>query len=434
MKLSTANYYNCRQKILDIMKRCISLIVTILCFVHCNGQQQTKQQKTPPANWVEYHIPNVCTFAIPPSMELRDNNSPFGKVHTALRESSYWEWLCDECDLFNGDYDISFQPQGINNMDVTRDNPFSTYARILINFNKIPDDQLNEQALLGLSAKDQNDLNEFLKAQMEYQVERMQRVSSDYMTGQLVWKPIEFKNIDDVLCLIYDFKRPGHSTQTCVKSYVFYIDDYQIEFILSYNLSDEKIYKNDFDYFINYLHFDETFKHHKYRRSTSLNNKKTFTSTIHNIRFEYDGTEYISEKIYNAPHALLKLQSQKNNIRGITLAAFDDIDVSGYSIYHPDIIESFTVEDKRMAGSRNGSTNTLIESCGKIVIGDNIKAIRTIIKTTNNSYGNSMYVLIYRFINGSEIQTLNIFLSHNDYLNLSKFEKSITQGLSYINN
>ena len=78
------------------MKRDLLLITAILCFLSCNAQQKSNQQQTPPTNWAEYRIPNVCTFAIPPSMELRDNNSLFGKVHTAIRESSYWEWVCNE--------------------------------------------------------------------------------------------------------------------------------------------------------------------------------------------------------------------------------------------------------------------------------------------------------------------------------------------------
>ncbi len=416
----------------NIMRKTSLLKVVVLCFVSCNAQQQMNQQQIPPANWVEYRIPNVCTFVIPPSMELRDNNSQFGKFHAALQESSYWEWLCNECDLFNGDYDMTFQPKGINDMDISRENPFSKYARILISFKKIPDNQLDEQTLLGFSSKDKNDLNEFLKARMEYQVECMQRVAPNYMVGQLEWNPIEIRKIDDVLCLINDFKRPGHKAQTYVHSYGFYVDNYYIEFVLTYNATDAEKYKTDFERFVNYLHFEDTFKHHKYRHNAPKNNRQTYSSVLHNIKFEYDGTEYVTEKINNAPHALLKLQSQKDDIRGITLAAFNDIDVSGYSIYHSELIESFKVEDKRMTSSRNGASNTLIESCNKKVIGNNIKTIRTIVKTTYNAYNYSMYVFIYRFINGSEIQTLNVFLSQEDYNNLSTIEQSITQGLSFI--
>lgn len=61
------------------MKRDLLLITAILCFLSCNAQQKSNQQQTPPTNWAEYRIPNVCTFAIPPSMELRDKNSLFGK-------------------------------------------------------------------------------------------------------------------------------------------------------------------------------------------------------------------------------------------------------------------------------------------------------------------------------------------------------------------
>ena len=66
------------------MKKLSPLFVLYCCFTLCNAQQQTL-----PANWMEYRIPNVCSFAIPPTMELRDMNSQFGKVHKALHESPY---------------------------------------------------------------------------------------------------------------------------------------------------------------------------------------------------------------------------------------------------------------------------------------------------------------------------------------------------------
>lgn len=409
------------------MKKLSPLVVLCCCFTLCYAQQQTL-----PANWTEYRIPNVCSFAIPPTMELRDMNSQFGKVHKALHESPYWEWVCNECDLFNGDFDLAFQPKGINKMDITEEDPFATYARILINFKRIPNNELNQLALAGLTAQDISLFSEYQKSMMEDRLECLDEIRFGNMIGKFEWNPIKIQNIDGLLCLAYDFKRPGRNAQTHVRCYEFYTNNHMIEFIISYNTNDSKLYQQDFDRFINYLKFEDAFKQNRYKTYVVNNNQQTYVSIPHNIKYEYDNTEYQTEKIINAPHMLLKLQSSKDDTRSITLATFGEFDLTGYHAHHADIVSYFQLYDNEMLYSRNGETTTLLESCKKVVIGNNIKSIRSVIKTTSSTYGMTMYIILYRYVNGSELQTLNIFLSRDDYALFSNMEQSFTKGLSII--
>ena len=410
------------------MKRLLLTFAAFLCLVSCNGQQQ---QQTAPNNWNEFRIPDICIFAVPPTMELRDKNSMFGQVHDAIKHSPYWEWVCDECDIFNGDYNLAFQPKGINKMDVSRDDPFATYARILVNFKRVTKDDLNEELLTGLSAQDKKEYSAYAEEIIKQKFNCTDQLTPGYMTGKFEWNPVQFTTIDGVLCLVYDFNRPGRNAQTHVRSYEFYKGDYFIEFILSYNQNDAKLYKSDLENFIKYLHFDDIFKQNRYQSHTA-NKSTTFKSAVHNLQYTYDATMFKQEKINNAPHMLLKLQPQNDDFGGVTLAAFNDLDLTGYSAHHTDVIEYFKEYDNQMKGNQNGGYTTIIESCAKVTIGNNVQALRTKAKTTHNAYNITTYAVIYRFVNGSELQTLNLFLSGEDYARFSELEKTITKGISFI--
>lgn len=411
------------------MNRYFIAFIFSCCLISCNGQQQTQQ--TASSNWTEYRIPNICTFSVPPSMELRDKTAMFGQVHDAIKHSPYWEWVCNECDIFNGEYNLVFQPKGINEMDISHDDPFATYARILVNFKRVTNDDLTEEILTGLSEQDKKEYSDYAEELIKQKFNCTDQITPGYLTGQFEWNPIQFTYIDDVLCLIYDFNRPGHNAQTHVRGYEFYKGDDYIEFILSYNQNDSKSYKSDLDNFINYLHFDNIFKQNKYK-STTVSRNASFKSVVHNLQYMYDEGLFMQERINNAPHMLLKLQSTKNDYLGVTLAAFNDLDLTGYNAHHSDVIEYFQVYDEQMEGTQNGSTTKLIESCKKVIIGNNIKALRTTAQTKYIAYNKTMYAIIYRFVNDSELQTLNIFLSSEDYKNFAEIENTITNGISFI--
>ena len=406
-------------------------IISLCClFLLCSSKSQAQQ--TAPNNWTEYRIPDVCTFSVPPTMELRDNNSMFGIVHDAIKHSPYWEWVCDECDLFNGNFKLAFQPKGINDMDVMRDDPFATYARILISFQRTTENDLTEELLTGLSAQDEKEYSDYVHELFKSKFACVdQYMHGEKMIGKFEWNPIQFTTIDGIRCLIYDFNRPGRNAQTHVIDYQFYRGDYFIEFILSYNQNDIKLYKSDLDNFIKYLHFDNTFKQNKYK-SPAISKTTTFKSMVHNVQYTYDPTLFEQKKINNAPHMLLKLQSTTDDFSGVALAAFNDLDLTGYHAHHSDVVEYFSEYDNQMKGVHNGGFTVVMESCAKVTIGSNIKALRTISKTTYSTYNVTMYGIIYRFINGTELQTLNLFLSSNDYARFAEIEKQITPGISFI--
>lgn len=402
------------------------------CLISCNGQQK---QQSLPANWVEYHIPNVCTFAIPPTLELRDSTSMFAKQLETIKHSSYWEWVCEECDLFNGNFNLIFQPRGLNIMNANTDDPYASYGRILVNFKRAEQEVTNvanEELLSGLSQKDKHDFNLYVEELYRTKLNCVDKFVPDYLEGEFQWFPMEFTQIDSITCLIIKYLRPGHNAQTKVTAYQFYKGDYFIEFILSCNRNNENEYKEYFDAFINYLHFEETFKNGEYAPQQT-NKRSRYKSFAHNIQFEYDNQEFEITKIDNAPHMLLKLMSKKNAVGAIGLAAFDEYDYSAYNdIYNNDVVEYFREYDSQMNETQNGTTTTILSSCVKTIIGDKIKALRTISKVTNSMYHYTVYMVAYRYINGQEMQVLNVTLSTNDYCRFADIEQSITSGLSYI--
>ncbi len=67
-------------------------------------------------------------------MELRNNESIFGKAHNAITHNPYWELVCNECDIFNGEYNLVFQPSGSHeyafhsNIHLHNQNIYCTFA------------------------------------------------------------------------------------------------------------------------------------------------------------------------------------------------------------------------------------------------------------------------------------------------------------------
>lgn len=65
-------------------------------------------------DWETYSIPNVCSFKVPPTMEVRLPDSFFGRFVKSVHQSSFYEMICNECDLFFEEAQIVLQPKGLN--------------------------------------------------------------------------------------------------------------------------------------------------------------------------------------------------------------------------------------------------------------------------------------------------------------------------------
>ena len=89
-----------------------------------------------PTDWETYSIPNVCSFKVPSTMEVRLPDSFFGRFVKSVHQSSFYEMICNECDLFFEEAQIVLQPKGLNG------DPFSnefrdannSYGRIIFKF------------------------------------------------------------------------------------------------------------------------------------------------------------------------------------------------------------------------------------------------------------------------------------------------------------
>ena len=65
-------------------KRLYIAIIIALITLQVNAQSNTK-------DWITYSIPNACTFKIPPTMEVRSDESLHSRFIKAVHQSGLYE-------------------------------------------------------------------------------------------------------------------------------------------------------------------------------------------------------------------------------------------------------------------------------------------------------------------------------------------------------
>ena len=107
-----------------------STIILLLMYAGCIYAQSNL------TNWETYSIPNVCSFKVPPTMEIRLENSFHGRFVKSMHQSSFYEMLCDECDIFLEEAKLVLQPKGLNGDPFSDDyrNANNSYGRIIFSF------------------------------------------------------------------------------------------------------------------------------------------------------------------------------------------------------------------------------------------------------------------------------------------------------------
>lgn len=128
---------------------------------------------------------------------------------------------------------------------------------------------------------------------------------------------------------------------------------------------------------------------------------------------------------------LLKLHSNDGR-EYITLSASGDMGLTGYNAHHPDLVEYFKNYDAEIKNVQYGVHSSYISSCEKVTIGNDIKALRNIVKIAITATNEVSYLVSYRFVNESELQVLILELSSEKYNKLTEFEKELTKGLSLV--
>uniref|UniRef100_A0A7C6AAE0 Uncharacterized protein n=1 Tax=candidate division WOR-3 bacterium TaxID=2052148 RepID=A0A7C6AAE0_UNCW3 len=190
-----------------------------------------------PEKWTKIEIKDIGSIAIPPSMELRDDNSFISLV----ADISY--------DHFNTYQKIKMtkpkiviQPKGLNEVNRL---PFPTYSRILIYVAKgKPGDfpKINEK--LNFSASEMKVIEDYLKEEAEAQLGKL-------FGKVLKWYPVEILSINGMTTIKISYLRQGINTPVFVQVYKFFNYDEAIEITLSYRENESELWKSDFDKVIN---------------------------------------------------------------------------------------------------------------------------------------------------------------------------------------
>lgn len=232
------------------MKHLFFPIAVCLFMMHTICPAQTVEK-----GWQEYSISGICSFSIPPTLELRDDGSYMGLLKSTFDNSDYMNQMREELDCESTSYSCVFQPVGMNeNFDSEKlKNASKVYARILISVEN--EDEITENDIKTLTQTDIDDLNGIYQNEIEHGFEKMLQASPFICTGQFKWIPLRRKFIGGKYCLVIEFYRPGNKGETHVTQYRFYVKGKYIEVTLSYKESERNRWKNDFDKFPNTIHF-----------------------------------------------------------------------------------------------------------------------------------------------------------------------------------
>lgn len=195
-----------------------------------------------PEKWALFEIKDIGNIAIPPSMEIRDDNSYISLVSDIIRDNYSVKYNIEMKGA-----ELTFQPKGTN---ANEKQALSKYARILINYtNGEPGEffKWNEDFILTESEK--QELNDFFYNEA---VTPMKALNMKIIK----WNPIEYSKINGISYMKQSFKRQmADNPVVNVEKYIFFNYDESVAITLSYRLSEGEIWADDLKKVINYFDF-----------------------------------------------------------------------------------------------------------------------------------------------------------------------------------
>lgn len=196
-------------------------------------------------NWDIYTFGNICSFRIPPTMELRDIDSEAGMVLNKLVNNfsiRFGENLADR--------EIKFQPKGLNSTDKELvKKATSVYSRIII-------------ADLNGDFPTQSDIakatnNEIKEIDAIFKNQAIESFSLFGLGQTIKWFPLKRVRIDGKYALRSMYKRPSPKGGFVnVREYMFFFTDHLVRITVSYRESESSLWKKDLDTFLSSLRFN----------------------------------------------------------------------------------------------------------------------------------------------------------------------------------
>ncbi len=367
-----------------------------------------------PEGWTTYSIPDVCSFAIPATMEVRSDESVHGKFVKAVHNSSFFEMLCDECDLFYDEAKLVLQPKGLNSDPFSKSyhDASNSYARILFNFAY---SELNQEDVHNITPSDLRELDQQWRQRTKNEIDCIAPYFES--TGQFKWYTTRKKNLAGMTALTFGYDRPGHDGETHVNVYHFYFDQKQITINTSYKIKEESKYKNDFEIFMSCLEI-ETKPQKRNRRK-----KQVYTSDKYHVSYTYDQTKYnITPKLNSSSHCFCKLSSI-DGYNSILLSAWDGIP-DGLSIHTNESIDEMRTKDQALSSS----TTYLITNCEKVYV-DGEEALKSVF--VNDVYGIKYVHTTYRVYYKQRLYTIDFHILKTLYDKDEKIADELVKGLKF---
>lgn len=208
----------------------------------------SNNRKTEELKWPSYSFPNVFSISIPPTLEMRNDQSITGKMINAFHESQIFQMMCDECDLFYEKSQIVFQPLGMNsnNRQIVAE-ATATYARILFDFGY--NEGLNQRDIRRMTHSDFEEYDEIVGKRYQTEYECMEGFLN--REAKFIWHPSKKMKINGKYCIAIEYDRMGREGMVNVKKYIFLYDGKEIDVTMSYRESEKVKYAKDFEEVIN---------------------------------------------------------------------------------------------------------------------------------------------------------------------------------------
>ncbi len=364
-------------------------------------------------DWETYSIPNVCSFKIPPTMEVRLEDSFHGRFVKPIHQSSFYEMLCDECDIFLEEAKLVLQPKGLNGDPFNYDyrNANNSYGRIIISFSY--DDFLLQEDIVGIAPSELTILDTLWRNRMKEGLDCMDKYAS--FKGSFTWYPLRKENYCGLSALVEEYNRPGTDIETHVRCHIFFYDGKCLKVTTSYNLKHEEKYKDDFKTFMQLLKIETE------EDRPSLGSKGLFKSDEYHISFAYDSKRFSEvKKQNNSSHCFFKLESSDGAT--ILLSAWDLEDsTDDFSIHEDEVVEEMKQQDKT-------TLKNIVKSCDKVSIG-HIKALKSM--AINNVYGTKYVYTTYRLFYKNRFYTIDFHIPESIYNKDKSVVDELIKGLKF---
>lgn len=393
-------------------KRLIESCLVLLCVlisIMCNAQSNS-------VDWLTYSIPDVCSFKIPQTMEVRSDESAHGRFVKSMQQSSFFEMLCDECDLYFDETTLVIQPKGLNS------NPFSdefqkannSYARIMLEFSYC---DLSQEDVVGLSPSDLTKVSDIWEDEARRDIDCIDNYVN--VSGSFKWFPIKIETYSGLKTMVSEYNRPGFGGETRVRDYRFFFNNKYLRVITSYKLNEETKYKEDFKTFVKSLKIEKADKqNYGVKQSRKLGQ---FSSREHYLSFSYDKSKYSEVKKQNkTSHCFCKLEGTDGT--QILFSAWDQgMSTDMISIHDNEFINEFKQAEK-------GQDYDIINSCEKVFV-ENVKALKT--DARYSVMGIEYHYTTYRVYYKNWFYTLDFYIPVATYNKNKNIVNDFIKGLKF---